>query len=383
MSSRAKLATAVLIGVLVGGAMWARDYARGAAFVVLAANLTGWPASVAAFEARPVIEEARRIPTRHGPLHARLYRPRGSFGRTVLMVSGVHAAGIEEPRLVGFARDMAAMGTAVMTLELPDLVRYTISPRVPDMIEDAVRALAEARELAPDGKVSLLGISFGGGLSIAAAGRAGIADRIAEVASFGGHGDLPRAMRYLCTGILPDGRKYPPHDYGVVVIALNLVDRLVPPGQVEPLRRGILTFLHASHVDMVDKKKAAEEFAQARTLAETMPEPARTVMQYVNTRDVAHLGPRLLPYVESWAADPALSPDRSRPPRAPVFLLHGADDNVIPAIESRLLADYLQQRSTPVRLLITPLITHAEIDRPPHVGEVVDLVGFWTDLLRQ
>ena len=45
-----------------------------------------------------------------------------------------------------------------------------------------------------------LGISFSGGLSIVAAGRESIRDRVAFVMSFGGHGDLARALHYLTSG---------------------------------------------------------------------------------------------------------------------------------------------------------------------------------------
>ena len=47
--------------------------------------------------------------------------------------------------------------------------------------------------------------------------------------------------------------------------------------------------------------------------------------------------------------DPALSPERSAPPPVPVYLLHGTDDNVIPAVESALLAADLRARGGDVR----------------------------------
>ena len=65
-------------------------------------------------------------------------------------------------------------------------------------------------------------------------------------------------------------------------------------------------------------------------------------MGYVNARDVAHLGPVLLPTVSHLGGDPALSPARSPLPAAPVYLLHGTDDNVVPAIESTLLGRQLE-----------------------------------------
>ena len=92
-------------------------------------------------------------------------------------------------------------------------------------------------------------------------------------------------------------------------------------------------------------------------------------MRAVNARDVATLGPRLLPLLGSYGDAAALSPDRSPPPTSPVYLLHGADDNVIPAVESTLLARYLDAH-TRVRHLVSPLITHAEVDRTASVLDV-------------
>ena len=56
-----------------------------------------------------------------------------------------------------------------------------------DVIEDAVGWMTQQPELAPDGRVGIIGISFAGGLSIVAAGRPSIRDKVAFVLSFGGH----------------------------------------------------------------------------------------------------------------------------------------------------------------------------------------------------
>ena len=68
------------------------------------------------------------------------------------------------------------------------------------MIEDAVKWTSEQPQFRTDGKIGVVGISFTGGLSIVAAGRDSIRDRVAFVMSFGGHGDLSRAMHYLASG---------------------------------------------------------------------------------------------------------------------------------------------------------------------------------------
>jgi dienelactone hydrolase len=382
MRRPAKLAALVVGGAIaLTGATVGRDYVRGASFVIEAAGIDGWPRTIASWSAGPSFRiDGRRIPTRHGSLTARVYGSGGDNRGAVLLVPGVHAGGIDEPRLVGFAEDLAARGFVIVTAELPDLQQYAITPRSTDMIEDAARWLSEQRGFAPDGRVGLIGISFAGGLSIVAAGRPSIRDRVAFVLSFGGHGDLPRTLRFLCTGTLADGTRHAPHDYGVVIILLGVAERMVPADQVAGLRAGIRTFLEASHVDMVDKPRAQTIFARAREMAAAMPEPSRALMTAVNDRDVAGLGPRLLPHVEALGADRSLSPVDSPAPTAPVFLLHGADDNVIPPLESTLLAGHLRPH-TDVRVLLTPLITHAEVNNPTDWGEIWKLVSFWTAVL--
>jgi dienelactone hydrolase len=374
----------LLLGVLV--LIPARGYLRSASLVARAAGLQeGWPGRVATWDVGSFERRDLEVPSRHGPLRARLYLPRDQAPRRlVVLTSGVHKDGIDEARLVGLARELAESGVTVLTPELPDLLEYRITSRLADLIEDAALWASEEQTLAtsrPDGRVGLVGISFSGGLAVVAAGRPALADRVAFVLSFGGHGDLGRTLRYLCTGVQPDQALRPPHDYGVVVILLNAAHLVVPPAQVDLLRQGVRTFLHASSSAMVDWNRARAEFAAAERAQKEMPEPAATLMGYVNTRNVKALGPILLPIVDEYTASAALSPERSPAPRAPVFLLHGADDNVIPAIESTLLGRRLGEQGTSVHHLVTPLITHAELNRQAGPGEAWKMISFWKDIL--
>jgi dienelactone hydrolase len=357
---------------------------RGAAFVLRAAGMDGafgrplqWATTV------DVDERLLAIPWRGGELRARAYLPRADSDGAVLVVPGVHASGIDEPRLAGVARELAAMGRTVVTVELPPLLRYEITTELTDMIEDAAGWIAGQPTLADHAPIGIAGISFAGGLSLVAAARPSIRDRVAYILSIGGHGDLPRTLEYLCTGIQPDGSRLPPHDYGVAIVLLGVADRMVPADQVEPLRAGILTFLEGSRLDREDREAATREFAQARRMAEALPEPAASLLGSVNDRDVATLGPLLLPHIHEFGGDPALSPARSPAPAGAVYLLHGAGDTVIPAMESALLADDLRARGARVRHLATPLITHTEVENGAALREVWRLLRFWRALLAE
>jgi pimeloyl-ACP methyl ester carboxylesterase len=176
----------------------------------------------------------------------------------------------------------------------------------------------------------------------------------------------------------------PPHDYGVTVVLLTFADRVVPADQVEPLRQAILVYLTASSLTLVDMTKANAAFAQAREIAATLPEPSRTFMTWVNDRAVDQLGPRLFPVIDALGGEPAvraMSPEQVPAPAAPVFLLHGSEDTVIPPIETLFLATHLRDR-TRVTGLLSGLITHAEVDKSAAIGDVWDLTRFWRGLMR-
>ena len=148
------------------------------------------------------------------------------------------------------------------------------------------------------------------------------------------------------------------------------------------MREGIRIFLSGSSLTIVDMTRADREFARARVYAESLAEPSRSLMRHVNDRAVDTLGPILLPVLDTSGGilNPALSPERSPITNAPVFLLHGSDDTVIPSAETVMLAAYLR-RQTPVHALLSRLITHAEVDRGAATSEVWRLVGFWRELM--
>jgi dienelactone hydrolase len=396
--SRAALVLTLVAALLVFIAL---PYLDALGFIIRAADLPGTPATIAAWRERAFTRDPEiTVPTRGGDIPARFFRPARQTRRTVVLIPGVHRDGINESRLVGLAEDLAATGYAVLTIAAPDLQRFKITPAVTDTIEDAVRWVSEQPRFHTDGKIGIVGISFSGGLAIVAAGRDTIKDRVAFVMSFGGHGDLARALHYLTSGeVLGDLEAakrssavagadhvgvHPPHDYGLAVVLLNLADRVVPADQVAALSKGIDGFLLASSLAVTDPPKAMPVFEEMKKYQETLPEPSRTYMQYVNDRAVDKLGPVLLPVADGLKDHPgmvALSPERATPPIAPIFLLHGVDDNVIPSVETVLLAEHLKGKAR-VHGLLSGLITHAEVNRTATSTEVWRLAGFWRSLMK-
>ena len=382
MRSRWTAALALVIAA-IGLAVVLKPYADSAAFIMDLGGVRHWSRSLLP---RARAESGWRdvtIPTRHGDLAARVYAPSRDADRapTFIIFPGIHRGGVDEPRLAGFSRRFASGHVTVVSVPLPDLREFRVTARTADHIEDATLWAANDPAVGRGGRIGLGGVSFAGGLALVAAGRPALRDRLSMVVSFGGYGDLGRVLRFLCTGVLPDGSRRAPHDYGVVVALLEVAPSMVPPEQVEPLRRGVLAFLEGSLHDLTDEIRAAQMFADARAQAAALPEPSRTLLGWVNDREVAELGKAVLPFVEKLEGTEALSPEHSPVTTAPVFLLHGAEDNVIPSAETPIAADHLRRSgNTRVRQLLTPLVSHADLDTNAPVREVWQLIKFWKEM---
>src|SRR3989442_15821051 len=126
------------------------------------------------------------MPARIGRLSVSVYEPDESHRRAAVCTSGLHPSGTGEPRLARLARALAASGVVIVTPDIPELSRFEITPAIPDAIERAGAWLASDSGLSGGRKIGLMGISFSGGLSIVAAARPAIADRVASVFAFGG-----------------------------------------------------------------------------------------------------------------------------------------------------------------------------------------------------
>ena len=269
MSSRRLLALVLAIGALLGTAFLVRPYLQGAAFVVRAAEMQGAIRSAADISAREVTERSIEIEATTGAgaktrMAGRLYVPSGRSRRMVLLVSGLHPAGIDEPRLMSLARQLAAAGLTVATPDIPELSRFEIAATVTDAIEAAALWLSDlansSEESVDDGHIGMMGISFSGGLSVVAAGRPSLPtvspsfSRSADTTTCRASSSTCalasnrfQRARFASTPARPgpiapiNGRSTqmvrPPHDYGVAIILLGVAERLVPAAQARATTR--------------------------------------------------------------------------------------------------------------------------------------------------
>src|SRR4029077_7350532 len=106
MRGRRLLVLLVVLATSVAAAFVARPYVHGLSFVIRAAGVEGAARRVADLDTRPEHEREITIPQERVPRRSRLYEPARSTRRTALLTSGLHPAGIDEPRLVDLARQL-------------------------------------------------------------------------------------------------------------------------------------------------------------------------------------------------------------------------------------------------------------------------------------
>lgn len=319
-----------------------------------------------------LVETDLLLPGRDGEIRARLYQRRDvARGPGLVVAHGVHYRGIDERRLVPFARALAQAGRTVLTPELRDLTDYRITRQGERVLVDAVDWLSRSEHVTLP-RVGLLGFSFAGGLALVAASQPELRGELEYVTSVGGHHDLARVLSFLVDNRIeaPDGpRELTAHDYGLIVVVYDNLERFV-----DPVDRPVVadTFRHWLHEE--------RNMALARAAEVLTASGERVVQQLVSGR-LGELAPQLKTLLEERRRELGeLSPSgKLSAIGVPVYLLHGARDSVIPASEAEWADRELG--GLPHSALVSPLLEHVEVDERGRLSDELALVELFSRML--
>jgi pimeloyl-ACP methyl ester carboxylesterase len=349
----------------------AQDYLRAASLLARVSDphAAGW---IANYDVHPVDVHDTTFDFRGQPIPARVYLPRGvGFAPGIVVVHGMHELGINEPRLVGFARSLAASGFFVMTPLVPGIADYRVQAQSADVIGTAAQAFAQQINVP---KVGILAISFSGGLALLAASDQQYAPSIAWIASVGGYYDLDHVLRFFATGDAPrpDGtvEHLTPHEYGALIVVYDEPQDFFSPHDA-PLAHDALKLL------LSGDGKGSE------TLTAKMSPAGQQIMQDIYHKQRQTLTPAILAEIDKRrgrlsAASPA---GHLAFVHAPVLLLHGSDDTVIPPTELLWLARDIPKEYL-VTALVSPAIGHVDVGSNASVRDKLALVHWMAQMLR-
>ena len=312
------------------------------------------------------------IPTSGGSIPALLYSPQGvAHPPGIVLVHGIHHLAIHDPRFVNLARALSGDGFAVLTPFLASLADYRVDASSIPEIGESAQWLEGRLGRSP---VTLIGISFGGGLAMLAAAEPQYARSVRAIALIGGYDDLSRVSRFLATSEeeFPDGSMVPlaAHDYGGAILVYDNLERLFSPGDVPAAREALRRYLW-------------EQPETAKPWLEQLSPAGRATMDDLFVRQIARLRPQLLASIQADQNEmQALSPHgKIGGLRVPVFILHGSTDNVIPPAESLWLAKDVPREDLRA-VLITPVFSHVDLKGHASLGDELRLVHFLAGVLR-
>jgi pimeloyl-ACP methyl ester carboxylesterase len=322
------------------------------------------------FAQHPFTEQVGTAQAASGQFGYRIYKPNDvSNPAGMVLLHGIHRLGIEEPRLIGFSRALAASGIVVMTPELRDLADYRVTRRTVDQIGIAAVVLSTHLKQA---RVGVMGLSFAGGLALLAACKPDYADKMGFVVAIGSHDDLGRVSRFFATNTIekPDGTTapIPAHEYGALVLAYSHLDGFFSTVD-EPAARVALRLWLWERGD--EGLKAAQQLS---------PEGQAEFDRLLHHRD--QIRQQLLQEIEAHKDEmAAVSPHgQLQNLKVPALLLHGAGDTVIPASETLWLQQDVPHDELKAVLVSSALI-HVNMDEKVSLYEKWALVHFLAQVL--
>lgn len=320
---------------------------------------------LAAVATEPITEKEITLQTSAGLVRARLYAPvHHPNAEGMVVFHGVHHLGMNEPRLMAFARATAACGLRVLTPELPDIADYRVSESSIQVIGASTVWFAQQTHR----PVGVLGLSFSGGLALVAAANDQYRPSMKFVFAVGSQGAMGRVAAYYRTNeeTRPDGSRelLPAHEYGPLVLEYEHIEEFVPAQDVAPLREVLRAHLYEdreAEKAAMGRLNAAQKI-EALQLMDASSESTRALLKKSEDRyadEMKHLSPE----------------SDLRKLTVPVYLLHGEADNIIPAAETLWMASELR-KTTLQAALVSPVISHLDMEHAPSAWEQWRLIHF-------
>lgn len=332
-----------------------------------AATLARWLGPWAGAAAPEVARVEQRLASPSGPVRAYLYEPLAPAPTgAILVVPGLHPSGPDDPRLDRFCRILAAAGLVVLAPFVRPHLALVVSRDSADDVALALEALALLARLRRLPRPAMMSISFGSLPALTVAARPSHATMLGGLVLFGGYRDFEATIRFTMTGRAEDrGRPLTlPHDpLNAPALFVNLLPLLEVEGPREPL-------LEAWH-EMARRTWGRPELRPANARRPIADEVAATLLPsqralFLVGCGLAPGGTRLLDRALSNAGEAFAFADPGpclRELAAPVLIAHGRDDDVIPWVEARKLADELP-RGHRASLAITGLFGHTGATTP-------------------
>lgn len=288
--------------------------------------------------------EPTTLATAAGPVEADLYRPTDPWC-TVLVLHGLALRGHRDPRLTNIGQALAHVGVFAIAPRIDALARLRLHPPASDTITALLRMIRDSPTLGRPNRVGIFGPSFAGSQSLVSAAEPDLRSLISGMLLIGPYADA----RDLLSHVLQDDGADP---YGRLILIRHFLE------QVGDLSDGMAAAIDANLADL-----GLEEGPPGlpAVLEQIPPSDEQRFLQLrddVSARQ--HLAMQILE-THGASVDELSILSSLNAVRAPIVLLHGAHDPVIPTSQSVRIRDALATSGRAPRLVITPLLDHGNV----------------------
>lgn len=294
------------------------------------------------------------VPGTAGPVSIRVYSASGVRNPApIVLVHGFTEDGNRDPYLNDVAKRLAPMGFYVVLPTIPGETAFEM--RVSDLrvIDDTIRWAAENTRQ----KVSVLGVSFGGGLTVPAAANPTVSKYVKLIVCISGYNDLESIGRYFIHDQVldPEDRPYQGAPPGPLVITAPYLDELVDKDDIAAVRILVDRFNHNKGQPL-----PANDPVWSRVSARD-----RAIYEELQSVQSDELKQRFRALLARHRKEfEAMSPDSVLPNlRTRIYVLHGVADPVFPPGEAEWMRKELEHNPH-AHLLITPWISHVFVGAP-------------------
>jgi esterase/lipase len=288
-----------------------------------------------------------------------VYYPSGKAIRTVLLVYGMTITGENDPRLLKFARACTDVGLKVVIPHLPGLMDFRVKKNDYDRLLDVAGSIAASASQ----KIGIIGFSTGGSYSLLVGAHSHLHKKIGPIVLFSPIYEIDQVAERLHTPPDPapeTDEEWDQFYWAQFVIAFRNMHRLRLSIDI---RAGLGNLLEDYSFYSLDSKRG-----------------------FYN----AHVRPLNLPgrgdLLNEGSVQQMLSArGKLGKVQSPVFILHDADDWIVPPDHSKGIYDELRQRGPGYtqELLVTPWLSHVVLRNTGNPGELVKIVRFVAELFRQ
>ncbi len=299
--------------------------------------------------ARGISRQAVQIAFGKERINTDVYTNGSAEAPTIVFLHGMSPLGISDPRQIVAARALAAAGFRVICPELPEIRNLKVEAGSIDRFRKILLNLRENLELCPKQRFALFAPSFSGAICLKVAADPELAPNITAIAALGAFSRIERSLKHLMHSDEAD-------PYARLIILANFLPRLI---EGKRLGRYYLAAAHDNWNETAAKNPSLTGFEPTdeckKELRRLTAAERKLILRIEEDKKFRiALGERLLQVMQD-TLDAYNVSEVAAKIRAPVFLLHGADDDVIPARESTELYPLLKE----ALLVVTPLMGHS------------------------